>query len=209
MKKLVGAALALALVAGAATVAIGAPGGGAFHVQMAEADWLEGKGPSPDFYFVAAMRMTTDTGLITVGAVGKGSCTSSKTKHFRVMMCSASGKGYELGVDDFEFDPALRSARMHLETKKYTHDAVWEGDGLAPAVGQGAYASECGVEVAAGGARWAPAKGTVFDREFDTNKARDGFSFLDIYTAAYAFTDCVRQEGDRIIVEKTFKLPLG
>lgn len=164
------ATLLVALVIGAGALpATAMPGASGGLDQFAEADWVVMNGrDSATMYFALGWRMVGDLGAVTLGAVGKGKCRVERTKHMTSISCHASGRGKELDLDEFEFDPALRSAAIDFTFKGQRQSVKWRGRGQLPYFG-GQVAGGDGFAAAGGGmAREARAMGRIFGQKMVT-----------------------------------------
>jgi hypothetical protein len=119
------------------------PGAALIGGQEASAWWIEMDGATGQTWMVDAMRFVTETGPITIGFVGRGKCRKTRADEWVIITCSARGRVKELGLDEFQMDPALRSASMDVKVGKHRHSIDWAARG-APGVGESAYAGEWG-----------------------------------------------------------------
>ena len=189
MKRLATALLAL-LLGATALPATAAPGVAAGSEQYADTSWIIMQSPTTaDFYFAFAWRSAGEGGLQTIGAVGKGKCEVQRTKHMHSIMCHGSGVGKRLGLDQFSFDPALRSASMTVNTKGHKHTVRWKGRGDAPSVSSGVVGGDDYAGAGAGVSRDARAKARLFGRNMSTPDRTFTFSFLGQGAGAFVFTD--------------------
>ena len=210
--KLRRAVLGTAIVLFVAAMPAGAdpmPGAGAGAFQLADAAWIVPEDKQHGtFYFAMAMRFlpSAPNGMETIGVVGKGRCFSTGNRHHGMTVCSATGRGQQIDPMDFELDPLLRSARLTLEARGFTHVIDWTGQGDAPQAGAGASGGSTGVSAGVDLARWARASGEVFGLELSPRQ--DVFSFLVqgvmadawLYTTGYTFHD-----DGRITLRRSFR----
>lgn len=174
------------------------PGAGAGVYQLADAAWIVPEDKTHGaFYFALAMRFAPaiPSGLATFGVVGKGRCFSSGGRNHGFTVCSASGRGQSIDHTDFELDPLLESARLTLESRGFTHEVEWTGQGDLPQAGAGVQGGSSGVSAGIDLGRWATASGKVFGLKLSSRL--DVFSYLMqgaigdawLNTAGYTFHD--------------------
>lgn len=137
------------------------PGAGAGAQQVASAVWIRMNGSNGTMYAADGYRRVNADGARTIGGVAKGDCTKTKTKHFTMITCMAMGRYKELALDQFQIDPALRSAEMTVQMSGKTHTVAWEAKELAD-FGTGAEAATSGASSSSGGFVRARAAGKVF-----------------------------------------------
>ncbi len=191
MRKIATILLALLLGAGALPAAAD-PGAGAGAEQFAEADWIIMNGNRGTMYMALAWRMVSDYGLVTVGAVAKGTCDREKSRHMEVITCTASGRGRELGPNQFEFDPAMRSASMNFKLKGERQRVDWSGRGRIPHAGGAVQGGDGYAMAGAGMVRGARANAHIFGRHLKT-KGWMSFAMLGQTVGAVVFTDYGRE----------------
>ena len=190
MKKLAVAFLLAITGVNLAVPASALPGAWAGASQMAEADWIVKHGPGDvRFYFAAAMRSAAPEGVSTYGVVGKGECSVNRDEHGWMMICHASGRGHQLSLEQFEFDPALRSARMQLRADGFDNVIRWKSGSRLPWAGQAVVAGDGFVGAAVAASRGARASGRVLGRNVVKGSGRTlmKFGYLSQGADAYAF----------------------
>ena len=194
MRKFAVAALLLLAVA-SAVPASADPGAALGAAQVAEADWIVVHGPNDvKFYFAAAMRMAAPEGLITYGVVGKGDCVVNRHKHGWAIICHGSGRGKELALDQFEFDPALRSASMRFKAGGFNNAIHWTGRDRLPWVGEQVVAGDGFAGAAAMASSGARARGHLLGRDVVNGPGHTmmRFGYLSQGAEAYAFSGAER-----------------
>ena len=140
------------------------PGAGGGAEQAATAMWHRMHGDTGVLYAADGLRIVGEGVPITLGGVAKGKCTRTRAKRWVLIFCSASGVMKEIGTEQLQIDPLLRTASMTLDQGGQTHTVDWAARGV-PSHGQWAGAGGWGAEIGAGRGVWAPAQGTVFGRE--------------------------------------------
>lgn len=187
------AMLLLALLVGASALPAAAdPGVDAGAEQYADAGWVEMHGDRGTFYFAMAWRMVSDSGLLTVGAVGKGTCDREVSRHGEVITCHASGRGKELGPNQFSFHPALHSASMRFKVGGDQQRVEWTGRGRVPHFGGLVGGGDGYVLASAGMVRVARADARILGRHLRT-KGWMSFAMLGQEAGAMVFTDYGRE----------------
>lgn len=64
------------------------------------------------------------------GGFSRARCTRTKRPRMTIVSCRVfAGVGGPIAGDDFEMDPALRSARLSITEKGTTHEATWSAEG--------------------------------------------------------------------------------
>lgn len=139
MKRLAAALLFLVL-GGSAIPAAADPGAFVDGYQTAQADWIimDGRNDAK-YYFVAAAHSISPDGVNTYGVVGSGDCDVERGRNWVMIVCQGSGRGKKLGLDQFEFDPALRTASLEMKAKGMKNVAKWYGRGQVPFHGGSVY----------------------------------------------------------------------
>ena len=177
-------------------------------IQWATGIWITNKNGVPHGFYMADATRSVDPALGEVGVyllVAKGRCQHFERKRFSVTICSAGGRVYRGDLDDFEFDPALRSAAMQLRSKGYTHKAGWTGeDSGSPSYG-GELIDQRGARGASGGIdqiTWAESTGRLFDRRLTRKQLEFGLLYQGAGATAVVFTD---EAGRRYEVERTVR----
>jgi hypothetical protein len=189
MRRLGAVAMAVALLWPGVSQA--APGAFAGAEQLALADWLDLK--AKRFYFAMGIHYVGPEGAMTMGVVGRGICEVQKSKDFTIVSCFGRGQGRELSAEEFQFDPALGSASMTLDSGGYSHSVEWTGED-APVAGTQTAGSSFGVQAGAGAARSAPASADLYGQKL---KAGGRANFGVLSEAGYAV---VYNEGRRVQV---------
>lgn len=190
MKRLV-TVLSVLVLGTAALPAAADPGGWAEGYQLAEADWLVMQSRTDaKFYFGLALRAASPDGLQTYGVIGSGDCDVKRSKHWTMISCVGHGRVKQLAIDQFQFDPALRSAFLEMKLDGVKNVVRWRGLGSAPAYGGSVFGDEAFAGADAGMFRWAASKGRILGRKMPTGRDRHpmSFSFLAQGGTAYAFT---------------------
>lgn len=188
MRKIATLLFALAIGAGALP-AIAMPGASGGVEQFAEADWIVMKGrDAATMYFAIGWRSVGDYGAVTIGAVGKGRCQVERSKHMTMISCEASGRGKELALDEFEFDPVLRSAEFSYKLKGERQSVRWRGLGRLPYSGGQVAGGDGFVAAGAGMAREARATARIFGKKLQT-RGWMSFALLGQGAGAGVFTD--------------------
>ena len=128
---------AIALAASLLPATAHAQSAGGYATQSVEAhvNWFAGRSAegSPLFRFVAVSRDTDVVGgTDTIAQVGKVRCVSSSARSSFLYNCSVSGRLLFLKTRDFEFDNALRSARVVFEIHGQRNRIDWTGNGKQP-----------------------------------------------------------------------------
>lgn len=184
------AVILLALVMGAP----GLPGAAkptvdASALQMAWSDWVVMDSPTHGkLYFAGGLRLATPDGVYNLGVIGSGDCDVDRNKNYVVVMCRGSGEAKEVGIDEFFFDPALRSASLTMKAGGTRNSVRWRGRGRAPQVGASVAGSGSMVAVDAGSGRTASVKARILGRRMVTRGWMD-FAFLAQGASAYAFQE--------------------
>lgn len=183
--------LLVALVIGAGALpATAMPGVSGAAEQFAEADWIVMKGrDAATMYFAIGWRTAGEYGAVTIGAVGKGSCQVERSKHMTMISCRASGRGKELALDEFEFDPALRSAAFSYKLKGERQSVSWRGLGQVPYSGGQVAGGDGFAAAGAGMAREARATARIFGERLQTRRGGMSFAFLGQGAGAGVYTD--------------------
>lgn len=205
--------LILALLTIPLAEAAGAPAPGAMVMadQAAEADWLVWEGRDDlKWYFAGAMRGVNSSGAYTIGYAGKGDCEVSRDKQGTLVMCMAESRGRSLELDEFEFDPAMSSARLSFRHDGFKHSVAWES--ADSPYGQGGVAGGDGfVGTSASLSRAAVASGSVMGRKFaKRSKSTNAFAGLGQGATVMLFTDykrTVRVDDNGIVhIRATFRV---
>jgi hypothetical protein len=190
MRRVLGALAAAAVMVGIALPAEATlPGAGGGAEQTAVATWVRMHGDTGVFYAADGLRMVDEGVPVTLGGVDKGRCNRTKSKGWVVTICMASGVMREIGLDQFQFDPALRSASLLVDARGQTHTADWTSKENPDVAHEGA-TGQWGAYAAAGAFANAPAVGKVFGRDLST---RCGFCFLFEGGGASVFSDANRE----------------
>jgi hypothetical protein len=186
------------------------PGVWAEANQTAEADWIVLRTPTRGvFYFAFGARLVDSFGAVgTYGVVGRGKCNVERGRHFTVTMCYGSGRMKEIPIEDFEFDPAMASARLTVRLQGFDHDIEWTGRGDP---GAGWYFGGGGTSVfgGAGIGRNARASGEVFGEHLESGRhsfAGLGYgAFGGVFAAGDRSVE-ITDDG-RVVVHATYRLP--
>jgi hypothetical protein len=81
--------------------------------QMAFADWIEMHGKKGTYTgMIGARIIHPDFGVITLGAVARGTCRKSGSRRFTVIDCRGRGVAKEIPFGDFSMDPAMETASV-------------------------------------------------------------------------------------------------
>lgn len=168
-----------------------APGASVGVDQFAEADWIVMQGRDrAKMYFALAWRTVSEwAGAMTLGVVGKGKCFVERSKHMTMIGCNAYGRAKELGMDEYEFDPLLRSAAIDYHFKGQRQRVSWRGRGRTPHAGADVGGGDGYVQAGAGMAREARATARIFGREMTTGGGWLSFSYLGQGAGAGVHTD--------------------
>ena len=135
--------LLVLVLAGSVLPAAAEPQAWAEGYQIAEADWIVMEGRSKaTYYFVAGARSASPEGLVTYGVVGSGPCDVERGKNWMMIVCTGFGRGKELSIDQFQIDPALRSASLKMKSNGVTNVATWRGRGQVPFNGGSVYGGD-------------------------------------------------------------------
>lgn len=152
-------------------------GGYAVEYVEAHANWVAERSTrgSPLFRFVSATRDSEPAERpTTIAQVGKVRCSSRSARRSFFYSCKVSGRLLFLKTKAFEFDGALRSARVVFDARGQSNEIEWTGrdDRLAPvsSLQGGERALVAGASVTAG----AKVRGSVLGERFSTQhkKAR-------------------------------------
>lgn len=133
MKRLMVVLVVLVVATGAMPAATARPEAFVSVEQIAEADWIVMDGRDhASLFFALGIRSVTRRGLRTVGVIGRGDCSVERSRYFTMITCQGSGRGRPLEMDEFTFDPALRSAAMTVKRRGGKDKIRWRGVGRAP-----------------------------------------------------------------------------
>ena len=210
MRKVI-AFLVTGLIALSMTAASAAPGASVMASQAAEADWLVWEGrDDASWYFAGGLRGVSDGVAFSVGFAGKADCDVTRDSHGTVVTCMGRARGKEVSLEEFEFDPAMSSARLSFEQNGFKHTVVWEGTDSPYA--QGAFGGGEGFAGATAGiSRGALAGGTVMGRKLP-KRSRSVVAFAGLGQGALGmlFTEygrTVRIDDNGIVhLRATFRL---
>ena len=193
MKKI--AAVLVLVIALGVTPATANPGAGVAGGQMAEADWIVQHGPNDvRYYFAAATRTVGPDGLRTIGVIGEGDCTIQRDKFGMMISCHARGRGKELTLEQFEFDPAMSSAVLRLKSGGFDNEIQWTGRETVPWVGGQVVGGDGFAAASVMGARSARADGKLLGRDTTDGPGKTliKFGFLSQGADAFVFTSAER-----------------
>jgi len=184
------AVILFALIVGTAALpATAEPGVYAEAGQLAEADWIVlDSRTHGTFYFAAAMRAVSPAGAHTFGVIGSGECNVSRGKNWTTIVCEGSGRAKELGLDQFEFDPALRSASLTMRAGGVKNTVSWTGRGPAPSFGASVYGGGTMVGADAGIGRMAKVDARILGRRMPRGGWMN-FAFLVEGAGAFAYEE--------------------
>jgi hypothetical protein len=172
-----------ALLVGALPARAQAPSVGATPLQFAEAIWIDLD--SAAFYFGAGFRFVDEDGTVqSWGSAGKGICFMDKFGGGTMFSCVASGAVYDVGMDGFTIDPAMRSAHLEFDADRYHQVVDWTGKG-APSVAAAQQAGSWGADVAAQASSEARATATIDGAKMRRGR---GFAFAGFAQGAQAST---------------------
>ncbi|MBW3593998.1 MAG: hypothetical protein KY391_00345 [Actinobacteria bacterium] len=178
-----------AVVLGATALPAGAdPGVYTEAGQMAMADWVVMHSPTHGtLYFAGGMRSaSSDRPPGTLGMVGSGDCRVKRGNGWTIVMCEGSGRAKYLGIDEFEFDPAMRSASLSMKARGVKNVVKWRGRGRVPGTGASVYADDSMVGVDVGSGRMASVKARVLGEEMP-RRGWMNFAFLVEGAGAFAW----------------------
>jgi hypothetical protein len=199
------ATLVAALLVGSAVPATAQPGAGASGGQEAFGWWVEMKGDTGRTWMVDAMRLVTDSGPATLGFIGRGRCTKSRADGWVIVSCSLNGPVRELGLDEFQMDPALRTAAMNVKIGRFRHRMDWTARG-APGLGQSVYGGEFGVFGGATAGTDSSANGSLFGKKVSKNCV---MCYLAEGAGAAVWAGAAEREidihGDRFVAQLTYR----
>ena len=150
-------------------------GGYATQYVEAHVNWFAGRSPegSPMFRFVAVSRDTDPAaGTETIAEVGKVRCVSSSARRSFLYDCSISGRVLFLRASDFEFDNALRSARVVFKTQGQTNRVEWNANGKQPKPGWSLQGGERALIVNASVTAGAKVRGSVLGDRFSNKRKK-------------------------------------
>jgi len=184
------AAILFVVVLGASAPPVGAtPGAYADGAQVALADWVVMDSRTHGtFYFAIGVRGASPGGVYSYGAFGSGDCTVRRSKHWTTVLCEGSGRARDVGLDQFDFDPAMRSAALSVKERGVTNTAVWRGRGRAPSTGASLYSGGSMVGADAMTGRMASAKARVFGQRMPKHSPMN-FAVLVQGVTAIAYDD--------------------
>ena len=190
MKRFATVLLALVL-GGSALPAAADPGAFADVAQMAQADWVVMHGrDDATMYFVAGARSVSESGLRTLGVVGSGKCDVERGRHWTMISCHGGGRVRELELDQFDFDPALRSASLTMKVDGEKNTATWRGVGRIPWNGGSVSGGDGFAAVDVMTARMARVKAHLLGRNMPRSSRRSlSFAFLTQGATAYVYGD--------------------
>jgi hypothetical protein len=166
--------LLCALVSGALPAAASQPGAGAGAGHAAEAFWVDVKAGS--FYFAEGYRMVGAGGVESSVAVGRGRCTKERMGRTTLVSCFGKGVAKEASLDEFTFDPTLKTAHVDVVIAKQQHTVEWATEDPPAADWNTGVASQ-GVSINLSAGVFANASGEVFGHKVST-KSFDDLAFL-------------------------------
>ena len=155
--------------------------------QMAWGDWIELHGKKGTYTAAIANRYPTDSGIVTTAAILKGKCRVHRTKNFTVISCHGSGTGKKIPLQNFQLDPLMDSASLHVRANGHDNRVSWDGKGPTPIGGAGVASggnwAAAGMDVS----RDAEAGGRVLGRRVRSKGWLDwGFLYETAYAGATA-----------------------
>ncbi len=166
MRKLLLSLPALLIAAGLFTPA-GAQGAYATGMQLAYADWIDMEGKTGTFAVAVGWRvLDSEQGFLSRGAVAQGTCTKDTFENGWSISCMGRGKGREVGLEEYEVDPLLSSARLGFRVAGFQHAASWRGRGRSPQGFAGVQTGNTAVMADAGFYRGAKTRGRVFGHSY-------------------------------------------
>ncbi|HEX2296149.1 MAG TPA: hypothetical protein VHN37_12685 [Actinomycetota bacterium] len=165
----------IAALCAAAAFAVPAPASGAtarepgaVADEEAVASWMfpTDRPKHSKWIFAGAYRTAVTGGkTVTTGFAVKGYCEVVRENGATVTRCHGRGIGGRLDNDDFEVDPALRTADLVLREDGDHHHLFWRADLVSPpSIYIAGEACEEGAGQGAGFMRHASAVGNLFDR---------------------------------------------
>jgi hypothetical protein len=164
-------------------------------------------GKSGETWIADAMRVVTEAGPTTFGFLGHGKCTKLRTAEWIIVTCRAGGRVKELALDEFQMDPAMRTAWMDVKIGRYHHRVDWVARGT-PGVGQSVYGGEWGAVGGATAGTDATAKGRVFGKRLSKRCTlcymAEGFGAA--VWSSFAERDMsIERHGDRFVAHLTLR----